>query len=361
MDLKNKDLQLFLIGKLPNKFLSDEFKLCESNLSITPTLVQSIFKSWKLDTPELAGLKELKDLNHRQKLLTFLMHLDSFIDEKIITTTEAHYFFEECYQKSATLKEAEKLSETLVVALNFKLKADVLSLGKLDSDSLIDLLQAPLIYSNLLDYENREGFFKNALQSRAASSILTYAKNINNGLYDLAVESAFRRFLNQIAEGSYLEKRHEANSYKDLLSEESRQKWEEGATNTVIIQNSPYFMIDSEDWKDLFMIGQETGGCQLISGDPKYNKCLLGYVLNGKSRVLCIKESKDGPMIARAIIKIMTLNGKPVLHLKKNYNSGKLDDETCSQMILEFAKQRAQNLGLELYKSNIGGALVELA
>jgi len=102
---------------------------------------------------------------------------------------------------------------------------------------------------------------------------------------------------------------------------------------------------DSEDWQDLFLCGTEVlGSCQNVNGIPDLNRCLLGYVLDGKCRVLVIKDGTR-KIIARAIIKILLQGDRPVLLLEPVY------PELGSHPIYikDFAIEKARQMGVCLF------------
>ena len=108
-------------------------------------------------------------------------------------------------------------------------------------------------------------------------------------------------------------------------------------------------VVDSDDPCDLLLAGTEvTGSCQRISGDPFFNKCLLGYILNGENRILAVKNS-SGQIVARRIFRLLwdETAHSPVLFMEKTYTAG-----SVSRNILEaldtFATERAKELNLPL-------------
>ena len=55
-----------------------------------------------------------------------------------------------------------------------------------------------------------------------------------------------------------------------------------------------YIIQDTDQWEDLLLIGTEvSGSCQRISGDASVNKCLVGYLADGKNRAIVAKD-KNG-------------------------------------------------------------------
>jgi hypothetical protein len=111
-------------------------------------------------------------------------------------------------------------------------------------------------------------------------------------------------------------------------------------------------LVDSDDWQDLFLCGTEVlGSCQRVDGHPQLNKCLLGYVLDGKIRILAIKN-EEGKTLSRAIFKLLLdKENRPVLFLERIYPEE-------SSLIREFAQDRASALRLPLYEHGQTGELL---
>jgi Domain of unknown function (DUF4116) len=125
------------------------------------------------------------------------------------------------------------------------------------------------------------------------------------------------------------------------------------------IDTRTFHLKDSDDWEDLFLCGTEVmGSCQRVDGDRELNQCLLGYCLDGKTRILTLKTDPSGKMIARAIFKIMIQTRidpvsldeyeVPCLFMEGVYPGTHSDH---NQMLFEFAKERAKSIGLELYQA----------
>lgn len=125
----------------------------------------------------------------------------------------------------------------------------------------------------------------------------------------------------------------------------------------------PLVVTDSDNWQDLFLCGSEViGSCQNVIGNPSLNKCLLGYVLDGKTRVLCVKETEEGPIKARALLKVFiqkkidpvtgTETEVPCLMFEKPYP--KITPLLYKQLI-EAAKTKAELMGVDLYEASTDG------
>lgn len=148
-----------------------------------------------------------------------------------------------------------------------------------------------------------------------------------------------------------------------FLSElnDTKEEVEKGEGKLVVRttqRNLPYFnewtIVDTDDLCDLFSCGSEVeGSCQRIDGDPKLNKCLLGYVMDGKNRLLAIKDH-SGKIVARGIFRILldSRNKEPILFLEKIYPKEVSQD--LEDALLQFAIRRSKFLGLPLVSVEVG-------
>lgn len=118
---------------------------------------------------------------------------------------------------------------------------------------------------------------------------------------------------------------------------------------TVPKQKMAMTIVDTDDPWDLFLCGTEVeGSCQHVSGGSK-NEGLLAYLLDGKHRLIAIKD-ETGKIVGRRILRIL-LDGKskePVLMVERTYPQN-LSAELQKELDL-FVKQRAKDLSLALYE-----------
>ena len=118
---------------------------------------------------------------------------------------------------------------------------------------------------------------------------------------------------------------------------------------TTITKQKSVLVVDSDDWQDLFLSGTEVlGSCQRIDEDPSFNVCLMAYVLDGKNRILCIKDPLTGKILARCIFRLLFKDDQLVLFQERIYPSP-CDYE---ELLNELAETRARELGLELFTCN---------
>jgi hypothetical protein len=105
-------------------------------------------------------------------------------------------------------------------------------------------------------------------------------------------------------------------------------------------------LVDSDDAEDFLLCGTEiTGSCQRVDGNPNLNKCLMGYALDGKVRLLAVKNS-HGTILARAILKILIDDhNQPVLFFERVYG-----DQNYTKALKIFATKKAETVGIPLYE-----------
>ena len=104
----------------------------------------------------------------------------------------------------------------------------------------------------------------------------------------------------------------------------------------------------SDNYRDLLMCGTDVqGSCQSINGNPDVNKCLLAYLMDGKNRLIAIKDA-SGKITARAIIRLLIdKENEPVLMLEGIYPSA-VPEEHLKELY-RFAAEQAKRLRLSLF------------
>ncbi len=115
-----------------------------------------------------------------------------------------------------------------------------------------------------------------------------------------------------------------------------------------LIHNYEDWMVeDCDDPESLFTCGNVGGSCQEINGDPTLNQHLLGYVIDGKNRLLCVKN-QHGELIARRIFRIMhdTNRKSPVLFMERVYPPNARPEVQKALVLL--AQERAATMQLPL-------------
>ena len=108
-------------------------------------------------------------------------------------------------------------------------------------------------------------------------------------------------------------------------------------------------VVDTDDPQDLLMCGTDVlGSCQNINGNAQLNKCLLDYTLDGKNRLIAVKNEK-GEIVARALMRILwdEKNQVPVLFKERTYSKPNLNPIVIEELNTMFI-ERSKALGLSL-------------
>jgi ankyrin repeat protein len=110
-----------------------------------------------------------------------------------------------------------------------------------------------------------------------------------------------------------------------------------------------YTICDTDDPCDILLMGHEiTNSCQRLDGDSHFNQGLLGPLLDGKYRIIAVKNEK-GEMVARCLLKILwdDVAGKPVLFQERLYIN-QLNNAYHAELLNEMCKRKAEKMGLDL-------------
>lgn len=112
----------------------------------------------------------------------------------------------------------------------------------------------------------------------------------------------------------------------------------------------------SDDYWDLFRIGSDVqGSCQNVNSSFGANRCLLGYVLDGKTIPIVVKEPNNARIMARRLLRVEidTQSGRPALFLERLYSNSQ--QKAVDEAIIAMAKQVADHLQMPLYSISVPG------
>ncbi|NGX57573.1 MAG: hypothetical protein K940chlam3_00466 [Chlamydiae bacterium] len=107
-------------------------------------------------------------------------------------------------------------------------------------------------------------------------------------------------------------------------------------------------IINTDDPIDLLLCGTEVAGsCQNISEKPLLNRALMGYVMDGKHRMLAIKD-QNNRIVGRLILRLLwdEKNEKPVIFFERIYPNTL--QKTYTEALKDVAINWANELGLDL-------------
>lgn len=113
--------------------------------------------------------------------------------------------------------------------------------------------------------------------------------------------------------------------------------------------STPFEALVTDHYWDLFHIGTDiVGSCQSIYGGAM-NRCLMGYVLDGRTFAVAVKKTGEERIVARRILRIEidSSSQTPALFVERfygNYNSTDIDEA-----LIQKAKEVADYLNCPLY------------
>lgn len=86
------------------------------------------------------------------------------------------------------------------------------------------------------------------------------------------------------------------------------------------IRPQTYETVDTDDPNDILLMGTEVeNSCQRVDGSPDLNKCLLGYFIDGKHRLLLVKDAEN-KIVARSVIRLLVdKKNNPVIFQERVY------------------------------------------
>jgi hypothetical protein len=240
--------------------------------------------------------------------------------------------------KKQQFSKSIKKAKIMTASLKLLGKEDLISISVKSAEEISARLVGPLFDKLGVDRSLEHKVIDTFCSSRYPMGLFQYTAPME----DEAVMPSCKTFIEQVASGTLKEFRHTFNTHKTDLEAEQLAKWETGGITPLATGK---VLVDSEDWQDLFLCGTEVqGSCQAVNGDPDLNKCLMGYCLDGKCRILCLKEAEDKPIIARAIMRIVLDEaGKAAIYMDDSYPFD------YQEQLQAFAKQRADDIGLPLY------------
>ncbi len=129
----------------------------------------------------------------------------------------------------------------------------------------------------------------------------------------------------------------------------------EVATNRPQQLYDDWKVVDTDDPALLLVLGSEvSGSCQRVDRDPHISKCLLGYLMDGKNRVVAVVNDK-GEIQARCILRLLwdKKSSCPILLQDRIYSQAQ-----CPTQIVDVLNQaclkRARELNLTLLSEKPG-------
>ena len=116
-----------------------------------------------------------------------------------------------------------------------------------------------------------------------------------------------------------------------------------------------YTLVNTDRFDFMLLCGtQVQGSCQRIDGVPGLNKCLLAYLMDGKNRLIAIKD-KEGNIVARSILRLLWDSKGDVSVLMQERVYSNIADDNLTVALDMFAKAQSERLGVPLYRPDEAG------
>jgi hypothetical protein len=233
--------------------------------------------------------------------------------------------------------------QLLLTLIEIVPSASLLTLPDFSETRLISLAAHKLIDQGLLDPALKDAFSSKFLKSRHPTGIFVYSSHMKS---EPLAKEYLKKFILDVCTDQFYKERNANNSQSDALSASQKTEWEKGHEEE-LPDNANLIVKDSDDYMDLFLCGTEVANsCQSIYGEPHLNCHLVGYLLDGKCRMICIKDKDSNKLVARSIIKIFKkVDGSPALFLESTYPH----DSIHKDALIALAKKRAQKMGCDLF------------
>lgn len=262
--------------------------------------------------------------------------------------------------------EANKLKEWLHAALHAGHLGDQQQFSYLsrflDIDSQDKVSQAALIKECLLESKTAKIKSAKALSAMRKQENLSKEPPIEQQISNNLILQD--RCMKLIYEEKLDKKKSHLTAIENLLKENTQYQDIEflndiQALTLQLPKMDKLILLDTDDPYELLLCGTDVNSCQKIDGDPSKNIGLLGYLMDGKIRLLQIKD-ENGKLIGRCIIKLLwdSKNKIPVLYKEPSYyvNADALFNPKYGNALNELARAKARTLGIPVVTndSNIG-------
>lgn len=336
---------------------------------LMPLLRQSDFKDAKRQKAMINALAALAQADHlsddlKRSLLQAALSNDS--GQETARSLGKTAPFMECLVSFA---QHYPKNENAVVLQRLK------SIGKPDDFNEQMNMVFQDLFPDLSNVENAAAQFNRYREhARHAAGLITYTikmRNYWNQREKASVLAAISQFVNATVlspnpEHTFRQLRYDPAKSDNLRllkekSPEAFEQWKQSCiyepsdafraqTTPLLKENTKRLnVIDTDAAEDLFLCGTEVAeSCQSIQNIPYTNKTLMGYVLDGKYRMLAI-TSEDGRLMGRRMLRLLwdKRGQQPVLHLECLYKNPGIP-KAYELALVELALQKAKKMNCAL-------------
>ena len=166
-------------------------------------------------------------------------------------------------------------------------------------------------YNNLNDQVSLDPILAQLNLERACLSFLQKGQGVNKHIlinFLREIDKALHKMTSQV---SFAESEF-ANDVKGLIKNLKQELGSKGKVKEGLK------VLFTDDPIDLLLCGTDvSGSCQRLDGESEKNKGLLGYLVDGKNRLLAIKE--EDKIIARCILRLLWDGEQSVIYRERFY------------------------------------------
>ncbi len=319
----------------------------------------------------LSSVNKLKDLKDGQKLREFLLMIGKILEGDDPGLSEKLRMLDS-QLKGATswpkIKNALQLINLLMILPSTQ-RMEALKNPKIDSQQIVTYMfeQMGFIGSGEID---RLWQLQQKLFSQNPLAPLVYWNKLSTlpEIDKIQALEGLKMLMDQAFDGTFQKERYALKDSPHLqlifaTRPELLELWKTGLSfplEELVKDLDPsikgWTCEDSDKLEDLFFMGHVTESCQRTSGDPTITKGLLG-IMNGKTRLLCIKDANK-KVVGRAVIRILmdSINNKPIILLEPIYNShppGSAMRGVIRDALVELGQKKSEQLLLPLLGTEI--------
>lgn len=368
IEYRNLPLALFLLEEYCQNVVPKESKRFAALVTqVHLTLPMIFLASWGADKKDpqvelfhkflIKGRESFRNVASHS-LQTVLQTLQALHQNKTLSSKEKIALLADCCAAIPTT-EAEILNRmSLIQSLCTLNKAPkgpfVGDMTKALAEQVIEALQT----TGMLNLKSVENFAQKYIETfgatRLPGALFTYLSRLKT-LKDPLLLPAVQRFVVSVLEGTYPSVRYqtEDNAHLQRIATEAPSLWAKWQENSEASLGKDFKLVDTDNWQDLLLSGSEVSeSCQRIDGDPAINKGLLAYLLDGKNRMIAVKDA-SGKVVARAIWRLLwdPLHKRPVLFQEGIYTSR--PNPTFEAAIDQYTQERARALDCLLFRQGL--------
>lgn len=351
---------------LPAKWIS-ELKEERNNLSQEISMITKFLNKRKRDFCEASPSNLSASLLHNYLLTARTLDSTSLPPEKKIALFSRVFEDEEA-------SNADICQKLILLNILISKNVGIETIHWKSKEDMTEILNASIRNGSLGNLEDIEDL-SNAYANTFGALRTPYALEIFGACIQQVcaaeplVRDAFEWFVHSVLKGTFQEERYKTDhnphlkhidSYDPALLKTWRKSLDfTGQSRESFHENQGLEIVETDDYQDLLFSGTEvSGSCLRIDGEAPKSKCLLSYLMDGKTRILAIKNRETGKLVSRTILRLLwdTKNNRPVLFQDFIYPA--VNDPMIEKTLREASIAKAKSLNIPLLTSWGGDAAI---